>query len=161
MERKFEFTFQQYEASDAVDVKLQELIAAARKATANAYAPYSSFFVSAAALLHDGTIVCGTNQENASYPVGICAERTLLATIGNLYAQHKIMSMAISYFNPNSTENNKPVTPCGMCRQALLEWRQRQESDFNIILCAQQGPIIAINSVEDLLPLSFLGEMLE
>lgn len=160
-ERNFNFTFKQYEALEELNTSQRELVVAARKATAGAYAPYSNFFVSAVALLNDGTTVSGTNQENASYPVGICAERTLLATIGNLYASHKIISLAISYHNKNRADSNEPVAPCGMCRQALMEWRQRQESSFNIFLCGQTGPIIEIKSIEDLLPLSFVGDILK
>lgn len=137
------------------------LLKTAQAATASAYAPYSKFHVAASVLLDNGQIVSGTNQENASYPVGICAERTLLATIASMFRSAKIEMMAISYFNHFKDMNDKPAAPCGMCRQALLEWEQRQQQTFPILLAGQTGVIFKIHSAGSLLPLSFFDDFLK
>ncbi len=145
-----------YTNADELTKADQKLIHTCRAATANAYAPYSNFKVAATALLHNGTVVTGTNQENASYPVGICAERTLLATLHNMYADSYIIALAISYHNTNpNAVSNIPASPCGMCRQALLEYVQVKQQELYLLLTGQQGSIFKINKVADLLPLSF------
>ncbi len=132
----------------------QALLQKARKFTAQAYAPYSNFKVAAAALLADKTIVAGTNQENASYPAGICAERTLLSTVQNMYPNNPIMAMAISYFYESNTVQ-KPITPCGICRQSLLEYINITKKPITLILSAQEGEVWVIPNALHLLPLSF------
>jgi cytidine deaminase len=140
--------------------KDRHLLKTAQAATVNAYAPYSKFHVAASALLSDGnTIVSATNQENASYPVGICAERTLLGTVASMYPGEKITDIAVSYFNHAKDKNNKPVSPCGMCRQALLEWEERQQQGFRIILAGKTGVVYIIEKASSLLPLSFFHEL--
>src|SRR6185436_15755790 len=96
-ERKFEFSFEVYDSIDELDVEDQQLLTEARNITGKAYAPYSNFHVGAAAKLGNGKIVTGTNQENASYPVGICAERVLLSTVSSLYPDVPVETMAVSY----------------------------------------------------------------
>src|SRR4029077_16932670 len=119
------------------------LVLKARETTANAYAPYSGFKVAAVARLKDGSIYLGTNQENASYPVGICAERTLLSYVGTLFPNAPIDTMAISYHNTQGSSDS-PVTPCGMCRQALLEYENRTNSPIRLIMTGLTGKIIII-----------------
>src|SRR5436190_19277763 len=97
MEKKFEFSYLAYDSIDELTDKDSSLLKEAREVTDQAYAPYSKFRVGAAARLANGETVSGTNQENASYPVGICAERVLLSTISSLHPQTPIDSMAISY----------------------------------------------------------------
>ena len=139
----------------------QELVQAARKATTDAYAPYSNFHVAAAAKTGD-TIVTTTNQENASFPVGLCAERTMLSVLSTQYAGQKIDAIAISYHNINSTGGiDKPIAPCGLCRQSMLEFEQRNGGKINIIMSSLQGEIIVVHSVEDLLPFSFSASHLD
>jgi cytidine deaminase len=139
----------------------RQLLFIARKATDNAYAPYSNFHVAASALLDDGSIVSATNQENASSPIGICAERTLLAALSAVYPQQKIITLAISYHNLKKDINDTPATPCGMCRQALAEWQQRQITPFKLILSGQIGDIWIIENANDLLPLSFVSDFIK
>ncbi|HEX7756241.1 MAG TPA: cytidine deaminase, partial [Niabella sp.] len=96
----------------------------------------------------------GTNQENASYPVGICAERALLATVGTQYAEEPITTLAVSYHSLNGTSNH-PISPCGMCRQALSEYETRSGKPIRLLLAGMEGPVYIIDSVKDLLPLAF------
>jgi cytidine deaminase len=146
---------------DELSTDDQQLLLAARKATNHAYAPYSNFHVAASALLDNGSIVSATNQENASSPIGICAERTLLAALSAVHPQQKIITLAISYHNFKKDINDTPATPCGMCRQALLEWQQRQVTPFKLILSAQSGDIWIIENTNDLLPLSFIADFIK
>lgn len=135
------------------------LLEEARSHTYLSYAPYSHFNVAAAARLQDGTIVYGANQENASYPVGICAERTLLSTISSQFSKEKATTIAISYSNQDGTSNH-PVGPCGMCRQSLLEYEQRWGSSIRMILAGQRGKVLIVNSAADILPFNFTaGDM--
>jgi cytidine deaminase len=151
--------YEEFENSDALNVEDQNLLAIARDFTKNAYAPYSKFFVAATALLNDGTIVSGTNQENISYPVGICAERSLLSTIANAHPNTTIVTMAISYYNHFVNENTTPATPCGMCRQALQEWELRQKTPFKLILGGQLGAVLVLQNATLLLPFSFKASL--
>ena len=143
-----------YKSSDELEKFDGSLLASARDAIQFAYAPYSNFFVGAAALLANGKILTGTNQENASYPVGICAERVLLSAIASLYPGEPIQTMAITYSNSNG-ESNKPISPCGMCRQALVEHEHRTKMPFRIILSGMSGEVFVIENARQLLPLSF------
>lgn len=131
---------------------IQETIAFA----ANAYAPYSNFKVSAALLLENGKILKGTNVENASYPVCICAERTLLSHAISNYPNDKIAIMAI-YVDKDLPA---PVPPCGLCRQSLVEAEARQKQKFKILLISKGGTILQFESCGDLLPLSFNADFL-
>jgi cytidine deaminase len=155
------FSYQTYTSIEELEQQDKHLILEAQKQTEHAYAPYSKFHVAATALLDDGTIVTGTNQENASFPVGICAERSLLATIANIYPSKKIITIAISYFNHFKNINDKPAAPCGMCRQAMLEWEQRQQHTFTLLLSGQSGIVFKINSAASLLPLSFMEDLVK
>ena len=139
------------------DLKLLE---AARKVTAIAYAPYSNFLVGAVALLNNGEMVSGTNQENASYPVGMCAERALLASASMLHNNIPVNTMAIAYNNING-DSNRPVSPCGMCRQYISEYESRMHQPIRLILSGMEGMIFIIEKAGSLLPLSFSGEDLK
>lgn len=108
----------------------------------------------AAALLTNGQIIKGSNQENASYPVGTCAERVLLGTAAVMYAGMPIKTMAISYNNKNG-ESNHPISPCGMCRQALKEFEDRTGNYMRLILTGKTGKVIILDKAVSLLPLSF------
>ena len=135
------------------------LLEEARSHTHLSYAPYSHFNVAAAARLQDGTIVYGANQENASYPVGICAERTLLSTISSQFPKEKAVTIAITYSSQHA-ESNHPVGPCGMCRQTLLEYEHRWGQPVRMILAGLQGKVLIVNSAADILPFNFTaGDM--
>ncbi len=132
----------------------RHLLEQARAATAQAYAPYSNFKVGAAAILTDGTIVTGTNQENASYPVGICAERVLLSAVASQFGGAGIAAMAISYNNLKG-ESGSPISPCGICRQSLAEYEDRTHQPIKIILGGLKGEVYVIEKAHYLLPLTF------
>ena len=152
--KEYNFEFEHY---DSVDELLKEdawLLMEARANTKNAYAPYSNFNVAAVARLANGEIVIGTNQENASYPVGICAERSLLATAASLFPGIAIDTMAISYDNLNG-ESSKPISPCGMCRQSLNEYENRLKTPIRLILGGLDGKVFIIERSSQLLPFSF------
>jgi cytidine deaminase len=158
----FKFEYEVYDSIDELDELDAKLIAKARKATTSAYAPYSHFHVGAAALLDNGKIVVGTNQENASYPITICAERSLLASASSLYPNVAIKTMAVSYHNFNEgSKSEKPISPCGMCRQSILEYETRANTPIRIILSGIEGKIYIINSIKHLLPLSFTSSDLK
>jgi len=144
---------------EALDAPDAELLTLAKKFTENAYAPYSRFRVAAAARMKHGEIIFGSNQENASFPAGICAERVLLSTASSLYPKIPIETIAISYFQENG-KNDHPIAPCGICRQSLLEYESMIQSRIRVILGGPIGKILIINSASDLLPLAFTGNEL-
>lgn len=148
------FSVEIYKAIDELKPGDQILLKEARDITKAAYAPYSKFNVGAAARLINGKIVTGTNQENASYPVGICAERVLLSAIASQYATAAITTMAISYHNLTGVSNH-PISPCGICRQSLAEYEERTNQTIRIILSGLEGDIYLIEKASYLLPLSF------
>ncbi len=158
-QQKFEFSFEVYDSIDELDAGDQQLLTEARNVTGKAYAPYSHFHVGAAAKLENGKIVTGTNQENASYPVGICAERVLLSTVASLYPDVSVETMAVSY-QSNKIKSDHPISPCGMCRQALLEFEGRTSKLIRLILAGLKGKIYVIRSASQLLPLAFSSEEL-
>ena len=131
-ENKFEFQYQVYDDISELNEKDTRLLKEARSVTKQAYAPYSNFHVAAVALLSNGEIVSGTNQENASFPVGICAERVLLGTAAMLHPTIAIESIAVSY-NSENVKTDHPISPCGMCRQALLEYETRLKKPIRLI----------------------------
>jgi cytidine deaminase len=130
-----------------------ELVQSAEKFLSHAYAPYSKFSVSAAAKLDNGIIVNGTNQENAASPSGLCAERTAVFYANSMYPNNKITTIAIAAFTNGKIIEN-PITPCGACRQVLLETENRYGTPIKIILSGANKCLI-INSVKDILPLNF------
>ena len=125
---------------------------AALKATEQSYAPYSKFHVGAAALLEDGTIVTGSNQENSAYPSGLCAERVTLFHAGHQYPDMPVVALAIAAAtNGRQVES---ISPCGACRQVLLETEQRYGKPMKVLLCGTKEVVVA-ESAESLLPLCF------
>ena len=156
----YNFSFEVYDSIEELSQTDALLVTEARKVTANAYAPYSHFNVGAIAQLKNGQAVTGTNQENAAYPVGICAERVLLSTAATLFPNVAINTMAISYDNKNG-KSNHPISPCGICRQTLLEYEERVKQPIRIILSGLEGKIYIINKASQLLPLSFGGDDLK
>lgn len=133
-----------------------ELVEAAKEASRGSYSPYSHFAVGAALRLETGEIVKGSNQENAAYPVGCCAERTALFWTGANRPGIAIKAVAIAG-GKDGQFTQEPVSPCGMCRQALLEAEQRQGKPIRVLLYNTEGVHI-IEKVADLLPLSFVAE---
>ena len=160
MLKKYEFEYEQLEHAGLLSISDQALLNAAIKATETAYAPYSNFKVGAAALLSTGQIILGSNQESTSFPVGICAERTLLNSIGSQYPNATILAMAISY-DPLNKPSVEPISPCGMCRQSLLDYENRYQAPIKIILAGKSGPVMVLLSAANLLPFGFDGAILK
>ena len=151
---EYRFSYEVYDSIADLSEHDAWLVNEAREVTAAAYAPYSNFNVGAVAKLTNGEIVAGTNQENASYPVGICAERVLLASAASLYPNIAIDTIAISYDNTRG-ESNHPISPCGMCRQSLVEYEERVKQPIRLILSGLDGKVIVVEKANALLPLSF------
>jgi cytidine deaminase len=148
-----------YEVFDDISELNQQdawLLNEAREVTRQAYAPYSNFHVGAVAKLVNGKIVAGSNQENASFPAGLCAERVLLASASTLYPNIAMESMAISYQSVNGNSDH-PVTPCGICRQTLREYEDRVKQPIRLILGGMEGKVYVFEKASSLLPLAFTG----
>lgn len=158
-ENKYEFNYRVYESIDELPENEQKLLREARDVTKNAYAPYSNFQVGAVARMANGETVSGSNQENAAFPVGLCAERVLLGTISSLYPKQAVETIAISYKSDHQ-KSDHPISPCGMCRQALQEFEMRVSHPVQLILGGMEGPVYIIDSATKLLPLAFTSEEL-
>jgi len=135
------------------------LLQVAREAVAHAYAPYSQFKVGAAVLLENGLTIPGNNQENAAFPLCLCAERVALFAAASQYPNVTVKAIAISAKSHNQTLD-RPVTPCGSCRQAIYESEFRGKSPIRLILQGETGEIYCIDSVKDILPLTFNADFL-
>lgn len=134
----------------------QELVQQAIDATDNANAKYSHFRVGAALLLGDGSVVIGANQENAVFPLGLCAERTAIFAAQAQRPDQKIVKIAIAARNEAGLMR-QPVSPCGSCRQVILEMEERYHQPIRVLLYGTEG-VYAIDTVRDLLPLCFIDE---
>lgn len=130
------------------------LVAIAIESAKTAYAPYSHFRVGAAILLSDGKIVKGSNQENAAYPSGLCAERVALFYANSNYPDKSVLSIAIVVINTDGDVIEQKVSPCGACRQVIVETEMRFKKSIKILL-ASRDSVLVFDSIEDLLPLSF------
>ena len=131
-----------------------------------AYAPYSNFHVGAALLLDDGSIIGGSNQENASYGLSMCAERVALFNAGANFPHKKVKKIVVVTKNYDNAVDNRPdkdviLAPCGACRQVILEYETRYENDIEILLIDSGGKIISFSSVKNLLPFAFSGYFLK
>jgi len=133
----------------------QNLVSKANEALLRAYSPYSGFNVGSAILLDNGTIVEGSNQENAAYPSGLCAERVALFYAGSQYPNNKIKAIAIVGKNTKKPKNNDIISPCGACRQVMIETEYRQKEPVSVILTSQNGCGLIFKSIEQLMPFSF------
>jgi cytidine deaminase len=138
----------------------QSLLAQAQAACQHAYAPYSQFWVGAAFRLEGGEVALGSNQENAAYPSGLCAERTAAYWLGANRPQARIEAVAVAARRADA-ERYLAITPCGACRQALLEYESRQGSPITVILDAGDGRSVVFPSVESLLPMKFSEQALK
>jgi cytidine deaminase len=143
---------------DELSAEDQELVQAAIKATDNSYSPYSNFRVGAAIRLADGSIVLGANEENAAFPSGLCAERTAIFAAQAQRPDQAILCLAIA---ARSAEGllSEPVTPCGSCRQVMTEIEDRYKRPMRVLLYGTNG-VYVMDSVKDLMPLSFVSENL-
>lgn len=136
----------------------QMLVKRACDATHNSYARYSHFCVGAAVLLNDGTVVIGANQENAAFPSGLCAERSAMFAAQSNYPDQPIRMLAIAARDGGGFRE-KPISPCGSCRQVVIEMEDRYSQPIEILLYGKSG-VYRMHSIKDLLPFSFTdGDM--
>lgn len=157
MKEEYKFSYDVYDSINDIKESDASLLKKAIALTDTAYAPYSKFNVSAVARLSNGELVTGTNQENASYPVGLCAERSLLATAATLHNNVAIDTIAITYDNQEG-KSDRPISPCGMCRQYLVEYETRVKNPIRIVLGGKEGKVFVIESAKMLLPFSFTAD---
>ena len=153
-EVKIESTLFVFENLEELPKEVVFLMQKAVEARDNAYAPYSNFNVGAAILLDNGEIITGSNQENASYPSGLCAERTAIYYAGSQFPNTKIVKMAISATS-KTKPTTSPIPPCGACRQAIAEYEIKQETPIEIYFMGETGAIAKSASLANLLPLVF------
>ena len=157
-----EINIQIEEYSDASLLKDWEnaLLNHALIAIDGSYAPYSEFHVGAAVLLENGEIIMGSNQENAAYPSGLCAERVAIFHAKSKYPELKVKAIAITASSDNFITKS-PITPCGACRQVIAETESRQHEKIRIVMKGQEGLVQVVNGIENLLPLMFKEEQLK
>ena len=147
-------TFKVFENLSQLPKDIQSLMNEAVAIRKKAYAPYSHFRVGAALLLDNGKIVMGSNQENAAYPSGLCAERVAIYQAGAIYPEAKIVTIAITAAS-DSNPTLSPIPPCGACRQSIAEYEFKQDTPIEIYFMGEKGEIYKSNSINNLLPLSF------
>lgn len=146
--------FDVFETIQELPTDIQNLMHEAVAIRKTAYAPYSHFKVGTAILLDNGEIIVGSNQENAAYPSGLCAERVAVFYAGAKYPEAKILKMAISAASDNTT-TSAPIPPCGACRQSLAEYEIKQNTPIEIYFMGEIGSIYKSDSLKNLLPLLF------
>lgn len=152
-EQEFTIRYKEYQNDELhlLPEQTQQLIQLADENLKNAYAPYSNFEVSAVLQLSNNEIIKGTNQENAAYPSGTCAERVAVFYANSKYPNEKIKEIIIT-----TTKNNQtPLSPCGSCRQALIEYEKKQQTPIRVVLKSGKSAIWVFNSIADLLPFAF------
>ncbi|MBM3405277.1 MAG: cytidine deaminase [Bacteroidetes bacterium] len=138
----------------------RSLLLAAHQARQTAYAPYSGYPVGAAVLLGNGEIITGSNQENAAYPSGLCAERVALFYAHARYPDQPILAIAITAGDEDNPDN-EPVPPCGSCRQVMVELESVQKQPMRLIMGGMHGKVYMIRRAEDMLPFTFKADNLE
>lgn len=153
-EIKIETTLQVFDDLSELPKEVENLMRKAKKAREKAYAPYSKFYVGVAIRLDNQEIITGSNQENASYPSGLCAERTAIYYAGAKYPENKMLTMAI-IAGSKTNKTSSPIPPCGACRQAIAEYEVKQNSPIEIYFMGETGKIAKSDSLANLLPLVF------
>lgn len=147
-------TFEVFNTIDDLSSEVKALMQQAIEIRKSAYAPYSKFRVGAAILLDNGKIVLGSNQENAAYPSGLCAERVAIFQAGAIYPDAKIIKLAISAASDNNPTVS-PIPPCGGCRQSIAEYEFKQNTPIEIFFMGESGEVYKSDSINNLLPLTF------
>jgi cytidine deaminase len=160
MEKTITIKIEEFNSPQELDAADRELLNLAIKATDSSYSPYSSFRVGSACRLANGELIRGSNQENAAYPSGLCAERVVL-----FYAQAKFPDTAVEaiavYAKSDEFRLDKPVTPCGACRQVIAEHENRHKNKLRVIMGGANGLVQITEGIENLLPLMFMFEQLK
>jgi cytidine deaminase len=146
--------FSVFDNQNELPVDIKNLMEQAVNIRKKAYAPYSKFKVGAALLLDNGIVVLGSNQENAAYPSGLCAERVAVFAAGANYPDAKIIKMAITAAS-DTNATTAPIPPCGSCRQSIAEYEIRQNQSIEIYFMGETGEVYKSNSLKNLLPLMF------
>lgn len=159
MEEKVISTHVRILSWDELTKNQQELLEVAKSMTKKSYCPYSGFHVGAAVRLQGGMVIGGSNQENAAYPSGLCAERTALFSANANYPNLPVEALAIACFT-NGHFTQMPGSPCGSCRQVMLETEHRYQQNIEILLYGEKG-IYVFDKALDLLPLGFVSDDLE
>ena len=147
-------SFIAFQSVEELPQDVQQLMQQAVEVRKNAYAPYSKFRVGAALLLDNGKIVLGSNQENAAYPSGLCAERVAIFHSNAIYPDARIVKMAISAAS-DTNKTTTPIPPCGGCRQSISEYEFKQNVPIEIYFMGESGEIYKSDSIKNLLPLTF------
>ncbi|WP_396636954.1 cytidine deaminase [Maribacter sp. R77961] len=160
VEKSLSFDITIYNSLDELKELDKSLMIQSIEARENAYAPYSKFNVGAAVYLENDEVVIGSNQENASYPSGLCAERVAVFQAGARFPGIKIKTIAITAASENY-EVATPAAPCGNCRQAIFEYEFRQKEPIKLLLMGEVGQIVQCNSIADILPLGFSSTFLK
>jgi len=146
--------FKVFDSTTDLPNDVQNLMEQAVAIRKNAYAPYSKFRVGVALVLDNGKIVTGSNQENAAYPSGLCAERVAIFYAGSIYPDAKVLKMAITAAS-DTNQTTAPIPPCGSCRQSIAEYEIRQETPIEIYFMGEIGTIYKSESLKNLLPFMF------
>lgn len=154
MQKELTINFEAIESYDQLDDTEKLLFNKAKEIRDIAYAPYSNFTVGCAILLENGEIVTGSNQENAAYPSGLCAERTAIFYTGANFPNVKITKLFV-IGAPREALSSVPIPPCGACRQSILEYEAKQLDVIEVYFASIDGVIYKTKSVRDLLPFSF------
>jgi cytidine deaminase len=153
-QRQFQTNFISYYSIEELPKEYQALLNLAKESLEHSYSPYSNFKVGAAALMKNGKMYGGSNQENAAYPLCLCAERVTLSAAESQSPNVPIEAMAITVKNPNQIINS-PAMPCGSCRQVLCETERKHKNEIEIIIQGEVGEIFVFKTAKDLLPFSF------
>ena len=154
MKKTFQFSYTKYESLDQAPEDIRSLMHKAQDAREKAYAPYSKFLVGAALRDSEGNVYLGNNQENAAYPSGLCAERVAIFHAGAMNPDAIFTDLAVTVRSLKK-KIDFPPSPCGACRQSLAEYETKQQRNIRIHFMGEEGSIIQVDSIEDLLPFLF------
>jgi len=158
-ERSISIQFAQFDAIEELPKEEQELLTKAVETSKTAYAPYSKFNVGAAVRLENGLIVTGSNQENAAYPSGLCAERVAMFAASANQPNKTMTTLAV--YAKGITISEEQISPCGSCRQVMNEYEVKQNHEIKVLLMNSKGMIWVFQSTLDLLPFAFTSKALK
>lgn len=148
------FDYDVYDSEQELPAPDRELLQQARQAVAGSHAPYSHYHVGAAVRLVNGRVITGSNQENMSFPAGLCAERVAVFAAASAYPEAAIDAIAITAVS-DEFDVTEPVPPCGVCRQAIVEYEMKFSNRIRIILAGRTGQVFIFHGMSTLLPLAF------
>ena len=158
MKKKIEIEYEEYASEEGLPIEDQKLIDAARRATEGSYSPYSHFRVGAALRMKDGAIEIGSNQENLAYPSGLCAERVALFGASARYGEGCVIE-ALAITAVDAEGESAEASPCGACRQVMIEQEQRQNQPLRTLVSLADGRVREYLNASDLLPFVFCANL--